>query len=491
MYMYIYLNSKVNTTHTLLSFSHIIIIGEIGKIDILARDLLVETDDILGGRLEVRLGVQRVGDENIVTEIRVGHQTVSDSDELLLDGTEDIEGGLKFSLGLVGLDVSGDNGDVKTLLADLMDVRHHKDENIGLSIHLSLRNDHLERGDILGVGDGVIQDTDASDDLASGLDLLLVTSLQHVRRMANDSFALSGIGAASDTANLATLVINDLLNVLIQHESTTMDGAHSGETFGDTTQTVDGVQEGRVTISAMRVHVQLDLLDALISGSLNETIISVKGNSVTDEIDDIDGKIVLLDHSREVILHGVDLAGHMSLLIVFVEFLAEDEEVLDSILLKETHKIGFQGFRIVSGHLEDLGTTRREETTLSHLVHEGTVDSLPLQVSGDSGLEQNLDQISVGHNELRDKIDIPISVHTILLGDFDSRSEKLPKVGQVQGSTLISVVGVSVNMEDLLAILGQETRKDRLCEAGTTDNNVILLIHGYDWVFIYMYLKFF
>ncbi len=52
------------------------------------------------------------------------------SDEFFLDSSQKVESGLKFSFRIVGFDVSGDNGNVEALLADLMDISHHEDEDV-------------------------------------------------------------------------------------------------------------------------------------------------------------------------------------------------------------------------------------------------------------------------------------------------------------------------------------------------------------------------
>lgn len=47
-------------------------------------------------------------------------------------------------------------------------------------------------------------------------------------------------------------------------------------------------------------------------------------------------------------------------------------------------------------------------------------------------MEENLDEISIGHDKLRDKVHVPVSVVSKLLRRLLTRSKHLPQVGDVQ-----------------------------------------------------------
>ncbi len=215
---------------------------------------------------------------------------------------------------------------------------------------MSLGNDELE-GRIFGdFSKRMIQDTDTSDGFADLLDLLFLASSEHVAGVTDDHLALGSFVTALDTRNLSRFVIDDFINILVEHESTTIDGAHSGETFGDTTETIDGIDEGRVSVSTVGIHVELDLIDGFNSGSLDEAIISVKSDGVTNEINSVGGEIELLDQSLERFLGAINTL--VSFGVLGVVLLNIDKEVFASVLFEETHQAGVEGFLSSSGDLE-------------------------------------------------------------------------------------------------------------------------------------------
>ena len=228
---------------------------------------------------------------------------------------------------------------------------------------MSLRDNELE-GRILGqITEGMIQDTDTSDGFTNTSDLLLLASLEHVAGMADDHLALGSFVTTLDTRDLAISVVDDFIDIFVEHESTSINGAHSRETFGDTTKTIDGIDEGRVSVSTVRVHVELNSINSFNGGSLDEGIISVKSNSMTDEIDHIGGEIELLDQSSKRFLSNIQTykglfkkliensQTSMSLGVCGIVFLNIDEKIFASVLFKESHQVRLQSFFTSSGNL--------------------------------------------------------------------------------------------------------------------------------------------
>ena len=123
--------------------------------------------------------------------------------------------------------------------------------------------------------DRVVHDTDTSDCLADRLAHFGVFSLEDVAWVANDSLALGDFFTALYSADLSFVIEEYLIDILVEHESTSVDGAHSGETFWDTTKTVDGVYEWGVSVSTMRVHVELDFVNSFNGRFLDERVIGV------------------------------------------------------------------------------------------------------------------------------------------------------------------------------------------------------------------------
>lgn len=94
------------------------------------------------------------------------------------------------------------------------------------------------------------------------------------------------------------------------------------------------------------------------------------------------------------VLHGSNgnidaLVGGGILLLVVLD---ELEELLGAALLKETHERGADGLHLAGRDLGDL----------SIAVDVGAGDLLELQVASDVGVDQDLDELTVGHHELGD-----------------------------------------------------------------------------------------
>lgn len=290
----------------------------------------------------------------------------------------------------------------------------------------------------------MIQDADTSDGFTNFFDFVCLASLKHVAGVADDHLALGSFITTLDTSDLSIIAIDNFIDVLIEHESTTIDGAHSGETFRNTTETIDGIDERRVSVSTVGVHVELDLIDSFNGRSVDEVIISVEGNSVTNEINSVGGEIEFLDQSREIFLGSIDIS--VSLGICGIVLLNIGKEVFASVLLEETHQVGLESFFGSSGDFFNSNTTLAEKAAFLVLVDESTVNRLPFEVSGDSGLQKELDEVTISHDELGDEINIPVSVGSQLLRGFSIGSEKLPKSSQIQRSAFVTIVGISVDV---------------------------------------------
>lgn len=92
---------------------------------------------------------------------------------------------------------------------------------------MSLWNDDLHRRHIIGVGNGMIHDADASDDLPNRLNLPRVSRFKHIRRAADDHLGLADFIARNNCLDLSCFIELDLINVLVEHEGASEDSAHS------------------------------------------------------------------------------------------------------------------------------------------------------------------------------------------------------------------------------------------------------------------------
>ena len=142
----------------------------------------------------------------------------------------------------------------------------------------------------------MVQDADASDDLLLQLNSVLQATLDGVGGVTDDQRAVGNTIAVLHSDNLAIFEQN-LVDVGVQHESSTVDSTDPGESFGDATQTVDRVDEGRVSISSHRVGVKLNFADHLDCGQSNEALIGVESNSMTNEVNGVWLQPKFLKHS--------------------------------------------------------------------------------------------------------------------------------------------------------------------------------------------------
>lgn len=113
-------------------------------------------------------------------------------------------------------------------------------------------------------------------------------------------------------------------------------------------------------------------------------------------------------------------------MVIDVELLDELEEVLASLLFEETHQVTLDCLLIGGWDFLDLSSTGREETLLLHLVDVGSINGLPFEVLGYSSLEQKFYELSVGHDEFRDQVDVPVPVLAQIFWWFLFFSEVFP-----------------------------------------------------------------
>lgn len=127
-------------------------------------------------------------------------------------------------------------------------------------------------------------------------------------------------------------------------------------------------------------------------------VLQVQGQGVSNKVNGTGLQAEVLVH----VLHGGDgnidaaVGGGVILLVVLDEL----EELLGATLLKETHE----------GRADSLHLAGRDLGDLSIAVDEGAGDLLELQVAGDVGVDQDLDELTVGHHELGDQVDVVVTV---------------------------------------------------------------------------------
>lgn len=153
------------------------------------------------------------------------------------------------------------------------------------------------------------------------------------------------------------------------------------------------------------------------------------------------------------------------------------QEVLCAPLLKQAHQGALKSLAGIRGHLRNCGLGSVS------LLYVATGDLLEFQVSCDIGGDQDVGELAVAHQELRDEVDVPVVDPAVLLpwlGTFLVVAVSLEKSLEVDGGRLAAVVVVAVDVEHLLALDGEHAREHTLGQAGAQDDHVVFrsdLIH--------------
>ena len=332
-----------------------------------------------------------------------------------------------------------------------------------LPANLSLRDDDVTTVNLfLHLRGWVVHQADGPDDLA--VDLGLARNISEVRWITDDDLRIRLLALALDTDSLAVLQ-EDLVNWSVQHVGTTPDGAKPGERLRKVTKTVHWVEVRAVLVLELGdgVAVELHLLKKFLAAPLQVSVIWLEGHGVTDE-----------GHGTGVeasILHKL-VGGHrlvlseLRVLWILNDLTGLLEEGLKPPLLHETDE----------GSLEGFASSARDLVDLLALVDIRAADELEVQGLADLGVNESLDKETVGHDELRDEVNVPVPVVAKLLRSWLAE-ELLEELGDVEGSAVSTIEVVAVNVQDLLAGNGKKTRQKALLEASATCDHIVCFLH--------------
>lgn len=164
-----------------------------------------------------------------------------------------------------------------------------------------------------------------------------------------------------------------------------------------------------------------------------------------------------LDHWVRVEVEGLVGGG-----ILVAPVLDELEELLCSTLLKEAHERRADGFHLGGRHLGNLAIS----------VNVRGSDLLELEVPSDIGVNEHLRELTVGHDKFGDEINCPVAVTAPVLGRFSAGTELLVELREVERGHLTTINLATVDVQDLLAIDGQECGKHALGHTGAENDGV-------------------
>lgn len=131
-----------------------------------------------------------------------------------------------------------------------------------VSIELLGRDDDLDAGSVVSVGNRVVKEADCADDSVGRLEHLIIC----IRRIANNQRCRRYVITTLYTIYFPIRVKSYFFCVLVQHVGSAMDCAQSGECFGKSTESVYWVEEGTVAISPLRINIQLHFPNRVSSG---------------------------------------------------------------------------------------------------------------------------------------------------------------------------------------------------------------------------------
>lgn len=159
-----------------------------------------------------------------------------------------------------------------------------------LPSNLRLWDDQLRRVVVISASKWMVQDTDGLQDMASNLDFA-----REVRRISEDLLRLglelhgclsAPILHGSLDANSFVTIINDLVDVGVQHVGSSVDGRETGKALGQLAETVERVDIGGFAVSRDGVSVQADAFDGF--GGLTFVgqvgVVLVEGHGMSDEV---------------------------------------------------------------------------------------------------------------------------------------------------------------------------------------------------------------
>ena len=242
---------------------------------------LVQTQQVITVALKVRGGIKRRRNVALViVSLRDRFKGRADAGETLEDWSHQLKTGCHILIRSALLDNGRDNGNVNARSGNCKGVSNAAHKDVVDTAHLGSRNDDLDGFTVVRVGDGVVEDADASDQDAGRLDLLR----REVRRVSNDHAGLGHLVACLNSAGFALVVVQDLVNVLVEREGSSVNGTDTGESFGKTTQSVNGVNVGAGSVTRQGIAVGLEILDGGCGGGFHVVLIEFEAHGVGDEL---------------------------------------------------------------------------------------------------------------------------------------------------------------------------------------------------------------
>lgn len=198
-------------------------------------------------------------------------------DSLVVDGTEECKARSNLLLWPVGLDDGADDGDVNILRANIVRRRDHGDVDIYQKkkkasarppcyyyrliqrlhtvppVDLVLRDDDLHAVRVVGARDRVLEKADRANDLSSlehaGFATLLRGTGAEVAGVSDDLLGLDRLATTTNADKLAIGISDDLIDRLVKHVCSTIDGRKASKGLRKFAETIEGVNVWRFSVT--------------------------------------------------------------------------------------------------------------------------------------------------------------------------------------------------------------------------------------------------
>jgi len=153
----------------------------------------------------------------------------------------------------------------------------------------------LDWRDVLCVGERVIKDANTSNDFFNWSYSILESTFNCISGITNNHWAMSNTICVL-YSNYFSILKQYLINICVEHESSSIDSTDSRKPFWNTTKTINRINKWRVTISTHGISIKLNFSNHLDGRKTQEFLVSVESNCMSNEINSVWFQTKFLKH---------------------------------------------------------------------------------------------------------------------------------------------------------------------------------------------------
>jgi len=152
-------------------------------------------------------------------------------------------------------------------------------------------------------------------------------------------------------------------------------------------------------------------------------------------------------------------------------------KINEVLLLQNTQKAWFYSFTVICRNLSDNHLFFFQHASFLMLCNIWCINTFPLKIFSDLGMQEHLNKFTVCHNEFWNQINVPVSIMTIFFWWINTWSKLSPKVGKIEWCSLGTIVLISINMQNLLTFSSQKSWENTFFQTCSANNHIIFLVH--------------